>query len=934
MSDGVDDGADQDPVDALVERFLQRRRAGDAIDVDGYCAEHPAHGDALRELLPMLLALEDVKRDRSSSGSGRRRASVPQLERLGDFKIVRELGRGGMGVVFEAVQESLGRKVALKVLPQASLLTGNQLERFVREAQIAAQLHHSNIVPVFGSGESDGYHWYAMQFIVGQSLEQWRQEQQEAPPRGAGAWRARGRFVARLGVQAASALHCAHGLGTLHRDIKPGNLLLEHNDHLWVTDFGLAKALEAEGLTHSGDVLGTLQYMAPEQFAGSYDARSEVYALGVTLYELLTLRPAFAGASRSELMERIRTQRPESLRKLCPELATDLVVVVDKAMARDPQDRYQDAAALAADLQAFLDERAIAARRLSAVAQVWRWCRRNRGTAALAGSTLLAVVGAAVTGWVAFGVTDEALARAEASAALAAQESQRADTNLKLALAGFGDVFDALVGRDPTLALEVDPDTGEQTVITRQVVDPRSIDLLQRMLRFYHDFASKNEGDQQLRFETARANRRVGAIHVRLGKPENLDSARKAYEQALTLLATMTDRDVSRELAAVYVDLGRLEHRRSDLVAAAQRFGEALRVLESERDPAPVAVRFERAQAHFLSAQLADVSGLGGMRPGGPRAPTGPAGRRELDRLLEVAQQHLQAALATVTELLAGDATNAEFRALQARCLLLSGRLPEGRRGDRGRDPENEARRERGLGILRELLVKSPQADHLRFALAEALLGDRRPRRRDDPDTGGPGGSAGGGRPAQAPSALDLERLREAKEHAALLVKEQPRLDEYKALQMRAALQSGLALRELSDDFSDGERAAHRARAVAEFEQAIATGEQLVGVAEPTSPRYLRDLLTARRQLANLLLIARKRDAAMVQHEAIIELLEQQVRLLQPAVGAPPLPFFDPGDREFEHLAEQVENLGRLDLAQRMRDVREAWLALRPRRPR
>ncbi|MBL8735217.1 MAG: serine/threonine protein kinase, partial [Planctomycetes bacterium] len=551
-----DDASDlPNPVDPLVEEFLARRRAGEALSVTEFCAAHTEHEAALRELLPMLVALEDHKRDRASSGSGVRRAQVPQLQRLGDFKIVRELGRGGMGVVFEAVQESLGRKVALKVLPQSALLTGNQLERFVREAQIAAQLHHSNIVPVYGSGESDGYHWYAMQFIVGASLDRWQAEQRQAPPVGSGAWRTRARYVARLGQQAASALHWAHLQGTLHRDVKPGNLLLEQNDHLWVTDFGLAKALEQDGLTRSGDVLGTLQYLAPEQFAGQYDVRSEVYALGVTLYELLTLQPAFAGSSRSELMERIRTQRPESLRKLCPELPQDLVVVVEKAMAREPGDRYPDAGALAADLQAFVDDRPVAARRLSMRAHVWRWCRRNRGMAVLAASTLLAVVAAAVTGWVAYGIAD--VARAEASAALQreAQQSQRNDANVKLMLAGLSDVFDDLIGRDPTLLFEIDPETGEQTVITRQVVDPRSIRALEDMLRLYHDFAAQNADDQQLRFETARAHRRVGAIHVRLGKPANLASAANAYQQALQLLAAITDRDVTREKVAVLADL-------------------------------------------------------------------------------------------------------------------------------------------------------------------------------------------------------------------------------------------------------------------------------------------------------------------------------------------------------------------------------------------
>ncbi|MFY9344399.1 MAG: serine/threonine-protein kinase, partial [Planctomycetota bacterium] len=609
MNEPADDTTQRDPLDLLSEQFLLRRRRGEDLGVEAFASAHPEHADGLRGLLPTLLALEDVKRERASSGSGSRRASVPKLERLGDFRIVRELGRGGMGVVFEAVQESLGRKVALKVLPQSALLTGNQLERFRREAQIAAQLHHSNIVPVFGSGESDGYHWYAMQFIAGVSLEAWRDQQREAPPVGSGAWKSRARFVARLGVQAAQALHCAHELGTLHRDIKPGNLLLEQNDHLWVTDFGLAKALEAEGLTNSGDLLGTLQYMAPEQFAGHYDARSEVYALGVTLYELLALRPAFGGGSRTELMERIRTERPEALRRRCPDAPGDLLVVVDKAMAREPADRYRDAAEFAADLQAFLDDRPIAARRLSTTGVVWRWCRRNRGMAALAASTLLAVVGAGVTGWIAYGITDDALGKAEksageasAQAAVAAQQSQRAETNLATALDAFGDVFDALVGPDPALALEEDEETGEQTLVVRSMVQPRDVALLQKMLEFYGRFATENAGNQALQLETARANRRVGAIHVRLGRPEDLEAAAKAYTQAAERFAEVTDRDVRREIAGLWMDRGQLEQRRWRLSDASRCFEKALALLAALPNAASKAIRFEQAAAHFALA--------------------------------------------------------------------------------------------------------------------------------------------------------------------------------------------------------------------------------------------------------------------------------------------------------------------------------------------
>src|SRR5690606_16256997 len=214
--------------------------------------------------------------------------------------------------------------------------------------------HHSHIVPVFGSGQSDGFHWYAMQFIAGQSLDQWRRERAAAPPRDAAGWREHARRVARIGAQAASALAHAHAQRTLHRDVKPANLLLERGEHVWVADFGLAKALEVEGLTQASDLLGTLQYMAPEQFAGRYDERSEVHALGVTLYELLLLRPAFSGRTRSEIVEQVRSQRPPALLRERPELPPDLAVVVERAMAREPGDRYPGPRELAADLEAFL----------------------------------------------------------------------------------------------------------------------------------------------------------------------------------------------------------------------------------------------------------------------------------------------------------------------------------------------------------------------------------------------------------------------------------------------------------------------------------------------------------------------------------------------------------------------------------------------------
>ncbi len=197
----------RDPLDVLSEAFLAAVRRGEPITPEGFAAQHPEGGAELRDLCETLLMLEGAKRDRETSATGGRRLRLPQLERLGEYRIVREVGRGGMGVVFEAVQESLDRRVALKVMPQASLLSGNQLERFRREAQTAARLHHTHIVPVFDSGEADGLHFYAMQFIDGQGLDAVVKGLRKEPEsHGSQALRDRFRLAARIGADVADAL--------------------------------------------------------------------------------------------------------------------------------------------------------------------------------------------------------------------------------------------------------------------------------------------------------------------------------------------------------------------------------------------------------------------------------------------------------------------------------------------------------------------------------------------------------------------------------------------------------------------------------------------------------------------------------------------------------------------------------------------------------
>ncbi len=436
-------------VAALAESFVERYRRGERPSLREYTDKHPDLAADIREVFPAVAMMENVALDRDAPDGGPVPAAPPPVAQVGDFRIVREVGRGGMGVVYEAEQVSLGRFVALKLLPGHTAATDRQKERFLREARAAAKLHHTNIVPVFGFGEADGVPYYAMQFICGQGVDaviaelrarttgsaapgpaaelarslvsgEFRPADATVPaapsgtatvapaPRAALSEEAtarpgRGplwRGIARLGQQVANALDHAHGLGVLHRDVKPSNLLLDLHGTAWVTDFGLAKAEGQPDLTHDGDVLGTLRYLPPEALDGKADARGDVFALGLCLYELLALRPAYDAPDRSGLVRQVTAADPPPLRALVPGLPRDLATVVHKALQREPDRRYRSAAALADDLGWWLDGRPIAARPVSRVEHVWRACKRNPWASGMAAAALLALVlGAAGALW-------------------------------------------------------------------------------------------------------------------------------------------------------------------------------------------------------------------------------------------------------------------------------------------------------------------------------------------------------------------------------------------------------------------------------------------------------------------------------------------------------------------------------------------------------
>jgi len=384
-------------IDRLAEEFVARLRRGEQPTVAEYVERHPDLADEIRELFPPLLLMEEAARPASAD---RDTPPRPVPSQLGEYRILREVGRGGMGVVYEAEQTTLGRHVALKVLPRRF---GDErlLERFRQEARAAARLHHTNIVPVFGVGEHHGTHYYAMQFIRGRGLddiiaELRRLRESGMPPASAplelGDPQAYHRSVARIGLQVAEALAYAHKQGVLHRDIKPSNLLLDAKGTVWVADFGLAKDEAADQLTQTGDVVGTIVYMAPERFHGWADPRSDVYGLGLTLYEMLVLAPAFSDTNYQRLLKKVLEEQPVPLRRFDARIPKDLETIIMKAIAKEPAHRYRSANQLAKDLDRFLLGEPIRARRSTLRERFALWARRRPAAVALAAVTTLAVV--------------------------------------------------------------------------------------------------------------------------------------------------------------------------------------------------------------------------------------------------------------------------------------------------------------------------------------------------------------------------------------------------------------------------------------------------------------------------------------------------------------------------------------------------------------
>jgi serine/threonine protein kinase len=392
-----------------MELYLHQLEAGTVPDRVLFLTQFADVADELAGQLEVLEFLNVATPDifdasHNTTVSNRVGANEPTL---GDFRLLRQIGRGGMGIVYEALQISLDRRVAVKILPFEAMFDAKQRKRFQNEARAAATLDHPSIVPIYFIGQERGLHFYAMRLIEGQSLTEVIQGMKtleknmhpaDCPATSTTAitrqrHQARQEFyrsVARLGMETARALQHAHEQGVVHRDIKPGNLLLDETGKIWIADFGLARIDRSDSMTGHGDVLGTIAYMSPEQISGSslVDARSDIYSLAVTLYELLTLHRPFPSCSARDVLPQRGHSVPASLRSHDPEIPSDLETIVLKAMSDDLVDRYQSAEAFAADLQNLLAGQPIQARRPSLADRLIKWTWRHRKLAVTFGLTI------------------------------------------------------------------------------------------------------------------------------------------------------------------------------------------------------------------------------------------------------------------------------------------------------------------------------------------------------------------------------------------------------------------------------------------------------------------------------------------------------------------------------------------------------------------
>ncbi|MGE0755783.1 MAG: protein kinase [Pirellulaceae bacterium] len=712
---------ERDPLDSLAEEFVSRRRNGERLTISQYALDHPEFAAAIRDLFPALVAMENLKDPAIAVTERPNSMPTAAPERVGDCRIIREIGRGGMGVVYEAVQESLARRVAVKVLPRGLIPNDKQLHRFLRESRNTAKLHHSNIVSVFGVGQDEGLHYFVMQYIRGVGLDKvlpelhgllherksdhaaeagqgsppdephdsvspWAVARRWLPPAAASrAWPdpRYWRSAANIGLQVAEALSYAHGRGVIHRDIKPGNLLIDEHGVVWVTDFGLAKTLSASGSQPGADIVGTIRYMAPEQFQGECDPRCDVYSLGVTLYELLSFRPAYEDVDLGQLISAKTKTDPPLLRTLQPRVPLDLEAIVAKAMAREPRRRYATAAMLVEDLRRFLEDKPIRARPIPALERMGKFTRRNPALVSLSILLLASVIGG-------FAMISWKWREAE-------RENQRAEYNLALALDSLEETLNVFA--TTWMSHPVAPQSDEEGDPNefRMVASLHSARLLQNALKFYDRFAAENATNPRLRHDMAKVQSRVGEIRQRLGQ---LTEAETALREAVAIFEELRrqrpqDADLAVDVAGAWNNLGgvlREQARFSEAESAHIRAQESLLPFtRGEHRSQTCCFELARTCAELGSVKSRTMQ----LRPG---------------------REYLRQGLAILEELIEQDGERPEFLVAEARCCVNLYRASLTEPPDVTSPLINTA-----IVVLDKLVASYPDVPDYQFELAETL---------------------------------------------------------------------------------------------------------------------------------------------------------------------------------------------------------------------
>ena len=685
MNETLDDinAIDQDSsVDLLASDFIARYRNGDRPTIDEYAQRHPELRKAIRRVFPLMLSVEKLKVDQQVESDGRVTLAGRSVERLGDFRLLREIGRGGMGIVYEAQQESLGRTVAVKLLPKQSLLDDAALDRFHHEARTAAAMHHSNIVPIFGTGESGGTHYLVMQLVRGMALDTRIASDESLLSFDESASIAR---------QVADALVYAHASGVLHRDIKPANILLDESGTAQITDFGVARN-RSDDPTQTQTLSGSPRYMAPERFRGEGDERSDVYGLGLTLYEMLAGEPAFVETDSHQLIDAVLHYRMKPLRAKRHDVPPDLDTIVQKAINAEPSQRYPTAAEFRDDLVRFLANEPIQARRVSPFHRGLRWCRRNPKIAISSGIAIASLAFATLASTTGLVLTSAANERAR-------EALVQSEQMINLALQSLDGVIEMVAVPSTALGNVGFEETEGATLYLAP--SPKTAQILERLQPIYERLSQQSPTRPDIVTEMTQAKIRLAQIQRQLG--DNL-AAIESLRSAITVIKTRSE------------TAGLNQSDKQSLLAT----------LGNELGTAYVAnFDFEKADASYLDTinaiqsltELTDESKLSLARAHVELGDPLPQRRRiegHLTRDRQNRNEHLNFAHPILERLHRKTPNNSQVEILRARVRLAESRLQK--------EPiEKQAAFGKGIKILRQQLENASNDVSVRLTLVESL---------------------------------------------------------------------------------------------------------------------------------------------------------------------------------------------------------------------